>query len=310
MVLGEAAEPAPGPGEALIRHRACGLNFFDILQIQGKYQSRPAFPFTVGAEVSGVVAALGEGVTGFRVGDAVLALPGGGGYAEASVARADRMFALPAGMSFEQAAAFPLVYQTAWFALHDRGGLQPGETVLAHAGASGVGVAAIQLAKAHGARVIASAGSEAKRRFRREQGADETIDYLRADWPEQVRTLTGGRGADVIYDPVGGDTLELSTKCIATGGRLLVIGFASGRIPSIAANRILLKNMSVVGVFWGRERDENPGFVARTHARLAELFEAGKIAPPVERTFPLEQAPQALAELAGRRVCGKLALRM
>ncbi|MBI1354564.1 MAG: zinc-binding dehydrogenase [Acidobacteria bacterium] len=310
MVFAERPEPVPGPGEALIRQRACGLNFFDILQIQGKYQARPSFPFTVGAEVSGEIAALGPGVEGLRVGDRVLALPDGGGYAEASVARADRIFAIPQGMSFEQAAAFPLVYQTSWFGLHDRGRLQPGETVLVHAGASGVGAAAIQIARAHGVRVVASAGSEAKRAFCRELGAEDVIDYLQPDWPERVKALTGGRGADVIYDPVGGDVFDQSTKCIAPGGRLLVIGFTSGRIPTIAANRALLKNMSVVGVFWGRERDETPGFVAETHRRLTELWEAGKIRPPVQRTFPLEQASQALAELAGRRVCGKLALTM
>jgi NADPH2:quinone reductase len=177
-----------------------------------------------------------------------------------------------------------------------------------HAGASGVGVAAIQLAQAHGARVLATAGSEAKRAFCLEQGAEETIDYTQPDWHERVKEITGGRGADVIYDPVGGDVFDLSTKCIAPGGRLLVIGFASGRIPSIAANRILLKNMAVVGVYWGAQRDGNSAYPGKTHARLAELYTQGKINPPVDREFPFEQAVEALAELAGRRVRGKLAL--
>lgn len=308
MVLAEAPQPVAGPGEVLIRNRACGANFFDILQIQGKYQLRLPFPFAVGAEVSGEVAAVGEGVERFRAGDSVLALLDSGGYAEYSVARADRTFVLPEGMSHAQGAAFPIVYQTAWFGLHDRGALRPGETVLVHAGASGVGVAAIQLAKAHGAHVLASAGSEVKRAFCVEQGAEEAIDYTQPDWHERVKELTGGKGADVIYDPVGGDVFDLSTKCIAPGGRLLVIGFASGRIPSVAANRILLKNMAVVGVYWGAERDGNSEYPRRTHARLAELYGQGKINPPVDREFPFEQAVEALAELAGRRVRGKLAL--
>ncbi len=308
MVLASAPEPSAGPGEVLIRNRACGLNFFDILQIQGKYQSRPEFPFTVGSEVSGEIASVGEGVEGFEIGQPVLALLDGGGYAEYSVARADRTFPKPEGMNFAQAAAFPIVYQTSWFGLHDRGALQPGEAVLVHAGASGVGVSAIQLAAAHGARVLATAGSEAKRQFCLDQGAEAVIDYMQPDWHKQVKAITGGRGADVIYDPVGGDVFDLSTKCIAPGGRLLVIGFASGRIPSIAANRILLKNIAIVGVFWGAKRDSDSDYPAQAHARLTELFEQGKIDPPVDTTFSLDQAPEALAELAGRRVCGKLAL--
>lgn len=308
MKLAEVDPPTPGPGEVLVRNHACGLNFFDILQIQGQYQSRPGFPFTVGAEVSGEIAATGEGVSELAVGDPVLALLDGGGYAEYSLARADRTFPLPAGMSHTDAAAFPIVYQTSWFGLHDRGALQPGETVLVHAGASGVGASAIQLAAAHGARVIATAGSESKREFCLQQGAEAAVDYTLPDWHERVKELTAGRGADVIYDPVGGDVFDLSTKCIAPGGRLLVIGFASGRIPSIAANRILLKNIAVVGVFWGRERDSDSSYPIRTHAKLADLFAQGKIRPPVDRVFPFEQAPEALAELGGRRVRGKLAL--
>lgn len=308
MTLTSAPEPSPGPGEVLIRNRACGLNFFDILQIQGKYQSRPEFPFTVGSEVSGEVAAVGEGVDGLHVGDEVLALLDGGGYADYSVARADRTFPKPGDMSFAQAAAFPIVYQTSWFGLHDRGVLQPGETVLVHAGASGVGVSAIQIAKAHGARVLATAGSETKRQFCLDQGADETVDYREPEWHKEVKALTDGQGADVIYDPVGGDVFDLSTKCIAPNGRLLVIGFASGRIPSVAANRILLKNIAIVGVFWGAKRDSDSDYPAQAHRKLTELFEAGKINPPVGQIFPLDQAPAALAELAGRRVRGKLAL--
>lgn len=307
MRFDEIPIPDPGPGEVLIRNRASGLNFFDILQIAGKYQARPEFPFTVGAEVAGEIAAVGAGVSDLKPGDAVLALPRSGGFAEYTLAADDRTFPIPRGMSPEQAAVFPIVYQTAWFALDYRARLGPAEWALIHAGASGVGSAAIQIAKAKGARVIATAGSEEKLAFCRAQGADEVIDYREPGWHERVKTLTS-RGADVIYDPVGGDVFDLSTKCIAPDGRLLVVGFTSGRVPQIAANRILLKNMSVVGVFWGRHLEEHEHYGAEAHGALRDLYLEGKITPRIDRRFPLEEAPAALAELAARRVRGKLVL--
>ena len=305
MVLGEVAEPVPGPGEVRIRNKAAALNFFDILQIQGKYQVKPPFPFTPGAEVSGVVDAVGPGVTRFQSGDEVMALPEGGGFAECTVVPQGKVFRMLAGMPFAEAAAFPVVYHTSWFALQNRAKLVPGEWLLVHAGASGVGMSAIQLGKALGSNVLATAGSPEKLEFARRQGADHVFDYRSPGWVEAVRDLTGGRGADVIYDPVGGDVFDLSTKCIASGGRLLVIGFAGGRIPSIATNRILLKNMSVVGVFWGGHVLANQEYSAGTQAQLTKLWEAGKIRPEVGFRWPLEELPAAMKALAERGVCGK-----
>ncbi|MCB1022709.1 MAG: NADPH:quinone oxidoreductase family protein, partial [Acidobacteria bacterium] len=232
MTLAEVPDPVPGPGEVLVANHAAGVNFFDTLEIAGKYQVRPAFPFTPGGELAGVVEALGPGVEGLAVGDRVMASPMGGGYAEKTLVPTERVLPIPEGMTFEQAAGFPIVYQTSWFALNERGRLQPGETLLVHAGASGVGVAAIEIGRAMGARVLASASTAEKRDFCLRYGAEAAIDYTQSDWFEQVKALTGGRGADVIYDPVGGDVFDLSTKCIAPEGRLLVVGFASGRIPS------------------------------------------------------------------------------
>ncbi len=308
MEWNEVDEPSPGPGQLLIRNRACGLNFFDLLQCQGKYQSRPQFPFTIGAEVSGTVAAVGEGVSEDRVGQRVLSLPRGGGFAEASLVPADRAYPIPDSMSFEQAAAMPVVYQTSLFALGHRGRLQEGEWLLVHAGASGVGTAAIQLGKAMGARIIATAGSPEKLGFCKQNGADHAFSYRDASWVDAVKEICGRFGADVIYDPVGGDVFDLSSKVIAPEGRLLVIGFASGRIPSLAANRALLKNMSLVGVFWGRHCDENPGYMESLHQQLVALYEAGKIDPPVGARYSLAEAPRGIRDLANRKVLGKAVL--
>lgn len=308
MSFEDAPTPSPGPGQALIANRACGLNFFDLLQCQGKYQSKPTFPFTIGAEVSGIVESVSAGVRGIAPGDRVLALPRGGGFAEYTVADVSRIFRIPANMPFAQAAAMPVVYQTSYFALVHRAELKAGEWLLVHAGASGVGTAAVQLGKAMGARVIATAGSEAKLDFCLKQGADHAIDYRADSWVETVKALTAKRGADVIYDPVGGNAFDLSTKVIAPGGRLLVIGFASGRIPSLAANRALLKNMALVGAFWGRHCDENPGYMASTHRALIELFNDGKIDPPAGASYPLAQAPQGIRDLADRKITGKAVL--
>ena len=308
MTFGEVPDPVPGPGEALVANRAAGVNFFDTLQIAGKYQVKPEFPFIPGGELAGVVEAVGEGVEGLKIGDPVMGPPMTGGYAEKSLIKANRALPIPDGMSFEQAAGFPIVYQTSWFALNERGRLQPGETLLVHAGASGVGIAAIEIGVAMGARVLATASTPEKRAFCVSHGAELGIDYTAGDWFEQVKQLTGGRGADVIYDPVGGDVFDLSTKCIAPGGRLLVVGFASGRIPSLPANRLLLKNFSAVGVYWGRQADEHPEYPRQAHDKLAELFRQGKLDPPVDRAFPLDRAPEALAEITARRVLGKVVL--
>ncbi len=308
MSFDEVPTPAPGEGEVLIRNHGVGVNFFDILFIQGKYQAQPGFPFTPGGETAGTIEAVGPGVSRHAVGDRVLARKTLGGYAEYSVVPAKQVFPIPGQMSYPEASGYLVVYQTSYFALHRRAQLRPDEWLLVHAGASGVGMSAIQLGKAAGARVIATAGSAPKRDFCKEQGADHVIDYRDSGWVDQVKELTGGAGANVIYDPVGGDIFDLSTKCIASGGRLLVVGFAGGRISTIAANRILLKNMSIVGIFWGRESEENPDSLHQTQRELDGLYEAGKIRPIVSATYPLAEAPKALADLAERRVSGKVAL--
>ena len=305
MVLAEVDAPVPPAGKVRIRNHACGFNFFDLLQCQGKYQSKPAFPFTIGAEVSGIVDAVGDGVELVKVGDRVLSLPRGGGFAECTVVDESRAYPIPDSMSFEQAAAMPVVFQTSLFALDYRAKLQPGEWLLVHAGASGVGVAAIQLGVAMGARIIATAGSDEKLEFCRQHGAEHALGYRDDGWVDQVKQIAGKFGVDVIYDPVGGDVFDLSTKVVAPDGRLLVIGFASGRIPSLAANRALLKNMSLVGVFWGRHCDEHPGYMKSLHDQLCDMFEAGKIDPPVGATYPLEAVPQGIRDLANRKVRGK-----
>ena len=304
MTFEEIAEPEPAQGQVRIRNRAAALNFFDILQVQGKYQVKPPFPFTPGAEVAGIVDAAGEGVASVQAGDRVMAMTHGGGFAEYSLAPAASVFHMPAKMSFEQAASMPIVYHTSYFAFTHRTRIIPGEWVLVHAGASGVGMSAIQIAKAMGARVIATAGSEAKLAFAKQQGADQALDYSGDQWVDRVKHITG-RGADVIYDPVGGDVFDLSTKCIAPEGRLLVIGFASGRIPSIAANRVLLKNMSLIGVLWGGYVQSHPEYPASVHPKLMELYEAERIRPTVGATYKLEETPRGMRDLADRKVMGK-----
>ncbi len=304
LKLGAVALSAPGAGQVRIRHHAAGLNFFDLLQVRGQYQIKPPFPFTPGAEAAGVIEELGEGVTQFRVGDRVMALCLQSGFAESSVVPVTHVFALPDGWTFTEGAAFPIVYHTGWYALERRARLMAGETLLVHAGASGVGMAAIQIGKAMGARVLATASTEAKRAFASSVGADEVIDYTQPTWPDEVKRLTGGRGANVIYDPVGGDAFDLSTKCIASEGRLLVIGFASGRIPTIAANRILIKNFDVIGAVWGAYALPRPQYLNEAQQALAKLA----LKPQVRHAYAFDQLITALEDLDHRRVIGKAVL--
>lgn len=302
--------PEPQAGEIRIRNHAAALNFFDILQIQGKYQIKPPFPFTPGADIAGTVDAVGEGVSEFAVGDRVQASAATGGFAEYSLAKASRAFAIPERMSFAEAAGMLVVYQTSLFCLKERARLQAGEWLLVHAGAGGVGSAAVQIGKAMGARVIATAGSADKLEFCKAQGADFALDYGDAAWVEEVKRITEGHGADVIYDPVGSDIFDQSSKCIAFAGRLLVVGFAGGRIPTIAANRILLKNMSVVGCFWGAHIERYPQYLKESQAELFAMYEAGKIKPVISQTYPLAEVARALRDLAGRQTTGKVVLMM
>jgi NADPH2:quinone reductase len=310
MSLEDMPVPEPGPGQVRIRNRAVGLNFFDILQVQGKYQIKPPFPFTPGAEVAGIVDATGSGVTEFEPGQRVLSITHGAGMAEYTLSRVEMTFPVPDGMDFAEAAALPIVYHTSYFALRDRAPVLAGEWLLVHAGASGVGVSAIQLGRAFGAHVIATAGGAEKLEFAKAQGAEHALSYNDATWVDQVKQLTGGRGADLIYDPVGGDVFDLSTKCIAPGGRLIVIGFASGRIPSIAANRILLKNISIVGALWGGHALSHPEYLGQAQRALADLYSKGEIRPPAPVEYQLDQAPTALRDLANRKVLWKAVLTM
>lgn len=308
MRLRELPDPEPGPGQVAIDVKAVGCNFFDILIAQGKYQVKPPRPFAPGGEVAGVVRAVGANVDSVRVGDRVFAMLGWGGYATVALAPAATVVRMPASMSFEHGAAFGVVYQTSYFALVYRARLQAGETLLVHAAAGGVGLAAVQIGAALGARVIATASSASKLDIARQHGAEHTFDYSTAAWVEGVKDATGGRGADVIYDPVGGEIFDLSTKCIAFGGRLLVIGFASGVIPSIQVNRVLLKNISIVGLHWGAYRQHDPEKIPQAMEALFAMYERGAVRPVVSSTYPLAEAAQALQEIAERRSVGKVVL--
>ncbi|MBP6821157.1 MAG: NADPH:quinone oxidoreductase family protein [Acidobacteria bacterium] len=309
MSFEEIPTPEPGKGEIRIKNHAAALNFFDILMVQGKYQTKPPRPFTPGSEVAGIVDAIGESVTQFNVGDRVQAMATSGGYAECSIAPAAKSFRIPDEMSFEEAAAMIVIYQTSYFALTHRTQIKPGEWLLVHAAAGGVGLSATQIGKALGARVIATAGSEEKLQFCLSQGAEHALNYRDASWVDAVKKITG-RGADIVYDPVGGEIFDLSTKCIAPEGRLLVIGFAGGTIPSIAANRILLKNMSVTGVYWGGYLEHHPEYMAEAEAALFKMYEAGQIKPIVSESFALTDAVAALNALATRKTVAKVVLTM
>jgi NADPH2:quinone reductase len=304
--VSEIEEPEVRPGTLEVEVRAAGCNFFDILMVQGNYQVKPAFPFVPGAEVAGVVREVGEGVADFAVGDRVFGTPGLGGFAELAVMPAFGSYRLPEGMSFEEGAALPIIYPTSYAGLVHRAGLQAGEDLLVHAAAGGVGIAAVQIGKALGARVIATAGGAEKCRVALEQGADDAIDYRKEDFVAKVMELTGGKGADVVYDSVGGEVFDKSLKCIAWNGRLLVIGFASGTIPTVKANRILLKNISLVGLHWGAHASKEPQKIPQVFEALIRLYEEGRIRPVIYKSYSLEELPEALAALGGRRTYGKV----
>ena len=304
----ELDEIRAAPGQVVIDVGATGCNFFDILITQGKYQVRPDLPFSHGAEVAGIVREVGEGVERFSTCDRVSALLEYGGFASTVAAPQERVFAMPAQMSVEEAAAMGIVYQTSYVGLVHSANLRAGETLLVHAAAGGVGLAAVQIGVALGARVIGTAGTLEKLDLVKKNGADVVLDYRDENWAERVKDLTGGRGADVIYDPVGGDTFDLSTKCIAFEGRLLVIGFASGRIPSAKMNRVLVKNFSLIGLHWGLYFEKDPSVLQEAQAALSELYAASKIAPLVSATYPLADAKDALEALGARKTTGKVVL--
>ncbi len=305
LAIGELPPPSPGPGEILVGIRACGLNFADTLMIQGKYQERPEFPFSPGLEISGEVLEAGPGVDGIAAGDSVIALCGHGGLAERVVVPSGSAIRMPEGMDFVTAAGFAVVYGTAHLGLQHRARLEPGEVLLVHGAAGGVGLAAVEVGRRLGATVIATGSSEEKLALARDHGAHHAINYREQSFRDRVKELTEGRGADVIFDPVGGEVFEQSLRCINWEGRILVIGFASGVIPNLPANLALVKNMSVVGVYWGAYRKRNPALLQQSWQQLVEWFAEGALSPHVSASYPLEEAPAALTSLIERRATGK-----
>jgi NADPH2:quinone reductase len=308
LVVEDIELPPPGPGEIVISVKAASVNFPDVLIIQNKYQFKPPLPFSPGSEVAGVVKSVGDGVTHVKPGAAVMAFTTYGGFAEEVKTEARRVLPLPTGMSFEQAAAFGLTYATSDFGLRDRGDLKAGETLLVLGAAGGVGIAAIEIGKAVGARVIACASTADKLAACREHGADETINYATEDLRERIKELTGGKGVDVVYDPVGGPYTELALRSLAWRGRLLVVGFAAGDIPKIPLNLTLLKGCSIVGVFWGEFVRREPDRFAESMRQLGRWFSEARIKPHISATFPLERAADALTLMADRKVTGKVVL--
>lgn len=299
-------DPTPGPGEVVLTVEAAGVNYPDALMVMGQYQVKPPLPFTPGAEAAGTVAAVGEGVTHLRPGQRVAAFTGTGAFAEQLLAPANAVMPLPDGVGTEVAAGLPLAFGTSMHALVDRANLREGETLLVLGAAGGVGLAAVAIGKALGARVIAAASSEEKLALCREHGADETLNYSSEDLRGRVGALTSGKGPDVIFDPVGGDFAEAAFRSIGWGGRYLVVGFAGGGIPKLPLNLPLLKGASVVGVFWGEFARRDPRANARNLARLLEWVQEGTVRPLVSARYPLERTPEALRALLERRVTGKV----
>jgi NADPH:quinone reductase len=308
LALNEVPDPEAGPGQVLVRVRAAAANFPDVLMCRGLYQVRPELPFTPGIELCGEIVAVGAGVTGFGVGDRVIGGPvqPTGGFGELAVMRADAILPAPDGLDDAEAAAFFITYQTGWFGLHRRAQLKAGETLLVHAAAGGVGSGAVQLGKAAGARVIGVVGGQRKAEAARALGADVVIDRREQDFVEVVKEVTGGRGADVVYDPVGGETYARSTKCIAFEGRILIIGFASGHIPTATLNHALIKNYSIVGLHWGLYATKDPQSLKDAHTQLSALVADGLIRPLISERLPLGDVADGLARLADGDVVGRL----
>jgi NADPH2:quinone reductase len=306
--LAEIPDPEPALGQVLVRVLGAAANFPDVLMCQGSYQVRPPLPFTPGLELCGEVVALGSGVTGVAVGDRVIggpALPFGA-YAELAVMDAEAILPAPERLDDAEAAAFFITYQTGWFGLHRRAGLAAGETLLVQAAAGGVGSGAVQLGKAAGARVIGVVGGERKAEVARALGADVVVDRLSQDFVQVVKEVTDGRGADVVYDSVGGEAYARSTKCVAFEGRILVVGFASGQIPTAALNHALVKNYSIVGLHWGLYRTKEPQAIGECHRQLTKLVADGAIRPLVSERLGLDDVPEALDKLAHGDTVGRI----
>ena len=308
LTFEELPSPTPGPGEVVVAVKAASVNFPDVLIIQNRYQFKPPLPFSPGSELAGVVKEVGPGVSGWKAGDRVMAFTTYGAFAEEVKTDAARILPLPEGMDFVCGAAFLLTYGTSDHALRDRGGLKAGETLLVLGAAGGVGLAAIEIGSALGARVIACASSEDKLAVCRSHGADATINYVAEDLRGRIGALTEGRGVDVVYDAVGGPYTEPAFRALAWRGRLLVVGFAAGEIPKLPLNLALLKGAAAVGVFWGDFAKREPQAFADSMRQLAAWYRAGKLRPHVSQTLPLKDAAEALKLMAARKVKGKIVL--
>jgi NADPH2:quinone reductase len=308
LVIEEVPLLKPSNGQVVVAVSACGVNFPDTLIIQGKYQLRPDLPFSPGHEIAGTVKEVGEGVTRFKAGDRVIAFTGWGGFAEEVLAEEASLIPIPEGMDFVTASAFVMTYGTSHHALKDRAELKPGETLLVLGAAGGVGLAAVEIGKVMGAKVIAAASSDDKLALCREHGADDLINYVRKDLKERVKALTEGRGVDVVYDPVGGDYSEPALRGMAWKGRFLVVGFAAGDIPKIPLNLPLLKGCSLVGVFWGAFTQKEPQRNQEHMRELLAWFQEGRLRPHISATYPLERAADALNDVMNRKVTGKVVL--
>lgn len=304
----ELPDPEAGPGQVVVDVAACGVNFPDTLIIQGKYQFQPPFPFSPGGEISGTVSAVGEGVDSLKVGDPVIGMTGWGGFAEKIVADASRIIKIPEGVDLITAAGFSMTYGTSHHALKDRAELKPGETLLVMGAAGGVGLAAVELGKVMGAKVIAAASSDEKLEICKQYGADEVINYETEDMKARLKELTGGEGVDVVYDPVGDRFAEPAIRSMAWKGRYLVVGFAAGEIPKIPLNLALLKGCQIVGVFWGRFTATEPEANEENMAELSAWLKSGKIKPLVSKTYQFDDAALAIRDLMERRAKGKICL--
>lgn len=313
LKLEDTADPQPGPGQVLVDVHAASVNFPDLLVIGGTYQILPPLPFSPGKDMAGVVAAVGTGVTAVKPGDRVAAQNEYGAYAQKCVVPQHNCYVMPANMSFDDAAAMGIAYPTAHFALLERGRYQPGETVLINGAAGGVGIATIQVAKALGATVVASVSSEEKAALAKANGADHVIrtdvPNLRDAFRDQVYAAVGKRGIDIIVDPVGGDVFDASLRVIAWSGRIIVVGFAEGRIPEVKAGHLLVKNISLIGLQYSAYRDRQPEKVQRVQRELFDWYVQGKIKPHVMGAWPLEQYREALATVRDRKVVGKVVIR-
>ncbi len=308
LLIETRPDPVPGPGEVLVNIKAAGINFPDVLLIAGTYQVKVPPPFVPGNEAAGIIGAVGENVTRCKVGDRVIITPPSGGFAEKCVVPEKLALPLPDSMNYEQGAGFTITYATSYHAFRQSTELRPGETVLVLGAAGGVGITAVEIARALGARVIAAASSEEKLQFAREAGADETINYSEVSLRDAVKELTGGKGVDVVYDPVGGELAQMALRSLAWHGRYLVIGFACGDIPNFPANIALLKEASIIGVWWGTWSNHNPGESLQNMMELASMVDDGRLQPRVTETYPLDHYVDAFSTITERRAKGKVVL--